>query len=197
MTARHAIFVAAAVTGLILQAGNAVDPHPAAVALRLNLSDDFQFVLSSVGDGRLNFQLVHCQTRLVPDTGWTPSLRWQPWMAGEDQEAHFVSRAEWETLTGYQRGQLLLDRDWNARQRQPFLPGAGTLRAVDLVGIMRVKLDLLSARWDITGCLDGGVWADGWFPTWTGSLTCPKEGCASMSFWRWTFDWRYYRHRIW
>ncbi len=112
-------------------------------------------------------------------------------MSGEDQVAHYVSKAEWETLTGYQRGQLLLDRYSETRRRQPFLLGSGTLRAVDLFGVTRVKLELLSARWDITGCLDEGGWADGWFPAWNGSLTCPREGCASVSVWRWMFDWRY------
>jgi hypothetical protein len=189
MAARHASLVAATVAGLVFQAGGVADPHPAPLALRLHLGDHFQFVLSSEGDGRVYFQLVHCQIRADPNTGWTPSLRWQPWMSGADQEAHYVSKAEWESLTEYQRGQLLLDRDWNTKRRQPFLRGSGTLRAVDLGSVTRLKLDLLSARWDITGCLDGRGWADGWFPTWTGSLACPKEGCSSVSFWRWTFDW--------
>ena len=195
MAARHASLVAATVTGLVLQACGAADPRPAPLALRQHIGDQFQLVLSSAGDERLKFQLVGCGIRPYPNTGWTtgwtPSLRWQPWMSGEDQEAHYVSRAEWETLTGHQRGQLLLDRHSGTRRRQPFLPGSGTLRAVDLVETTRVKLDLLSARWDITGCTVPGGWADGWFPTWTGSLTCPREGCASASVWRWTFDWRY------
>ena len=191
MAARHASLILATVAVLMFQAGGAADPHPAPLALRQRIGDQYQLVLSSVGDGRLKFQLVECV--LLPDsnTGWTPSLRWQPWMSGEDQEAHYVSRAEWETLTGHQRGQLLLDRHSGTRRRQPFLPGSGTLRAVDLVGVTRITLDLLSARWDITGCLDGSGWADGWFPTWNGSLTCPKEGCSSVSFWRWVFDWEF------
>ncbi len=189
--AHHVSLIAAAVTGLMLQAGGAADPHPAPVALRQNFGDTFQLVLSSGGDGRLNYQLVGCGIRpVLLNTGWTVSLRWQPWMSGGDQVAHYVSKAEWETLTGHQQGQLMLDRYSDARRRQPFLPGRGTLRSVDLVGVTRVKLDLLSADWDITGCTVAGGWADGWFPTWTGSLACPEEGCASVSFWRWTFDWR-------
>ncbi len=191
MAAHRAGLIAAAVAGLVLQAGGAADPHPAAVALRLDLGDDFQLVLSSGGDGRLKYQLVGCGIRPVQlNTGWTVSLRWQPWMSGGDPVAHYVSKAEWEALTGLQRGQLVQHRNWEARRRQPFWPGRGTLRSVDLVGVTRVKLDLLSAEWDITGCTVAGGWADGWFPTWTGSLACPEEGCASVSFWRWTFDWR-------
>ena len=196
MAARHASLVVATVAVLIFQAGGAADPHPAPVALRQHIGDHFQLVLSSEGDERLKFQLVLCVILRVPNTGWTPSLRWQPWMSGEDQEAHYVSKAEWETLTGYQRGQLKLDRYSETKRRQPFLPGSGTLRAVDLVETTRVKLDLLSARWDITGCTVPGGWADGWFPTWTGSLVCPKDGCASVSVWRWTFDWIYSEARF-
>ena len=194
MAVRHPRLILATVAGLVFQAGGAADPHPAPLALRQHIGDQFQLVLSSVGDGRLKFQLVGCGIRPTPrtgwTTGWTPSLRWQPWMSGEDPVAHYVSKAEWETLTGLQRGQLVQHRNWEARRRQPFWPGRGTLRSVDLVGVTRVKLDLLSAEWDITGCTVAGGWADGWFPTWTGSLACPEEGCASVSFWRWTFDWR-------
>ena len=95
MAAHQAILVVAAVTGLVLQAGGAADPHPAAVTLRMDLGDEFQLGLSSGGDGHLNFRLVGCGIRPVPlNTGWTVSLRWQPWMSGADPVTHYVSKAE-------------------------------------------------------------------------------------------------------
>ncbi len=71
MAVRHASLILATVAVLAFQAGGAADPHPAPVALRQHVGDDFQLVLSSGGDGRLNFQLVGCGIRPAQHTGWT------------------------------------------------------------------------------------------------------------------------------